>query len=84
MASTIESAALDRLLTAVGRCLTRESAQQIVEVRADANLQTRIDELADKSTSGTLSPDERTEYETYVRALDFIAILQVKARESLR
>ena len=84
MASTIEAAALDRMLEAVGHCLTPESAQQVVELRADPQLQARLDELADKSTAGTLSAEERSEYEAYVRALDFITILQNKARAALR
>ena len=84
MASTVETAALDRMLDALGRCLTPESAQQVVGLRADSQLQSRLDELAEKSTEGTLSDDERTEYETYVRALDFIAVLQNKARAALR
>jgi hypothetical protein len=84
MASTIETAALDRMLEAVGRCLTPESAQHVVELRADPALQARLDELADKSTAGTLTDDERSEYETYVRALDFITILQNKARAALQ
>lgn len=83
MASTVETAALDRMLEAVGRCLTPESAQQVVELRADPRLQARLDDLADKSTGGTLTDDERSEYETYVRALDFITILQNKARAAL-
>ncbi len=83
MAITIEAAALDRMLDAVGSCLNPESAQQLLELRADPQLQARLDELADKSTAGTLSAAERSEYDTYVRALDFIAVLQGKARRSL-
>ena len=40
----------------------------------------RIDELADKRDEGLLTPEERTEYETYVRFGNFVAILQAKAR----
>ena len=60
-----------------------ESAQQVADLRADSRLQARLDELADKSTDGTLTEDERSEYDTYVRALDFIAVLQSKARASI-
>jgi hypothetical protein len=35
---------------------------------------------ADKCTEGQLSADERTEYKTYVQALEFIAVLQAQAR----
>ena len=75
--------ALDRLLDPISRCLTTEVAQQLVDLRADPALQERLDLLADKNTEGELSPEERAEYETYVRALDFIAILQAKARRLL-
>ena len=83
MATTVETAALDRMLEAVGRCLTPESAQQIVDLRADPRLQARLDELAEKSTNGLLTADEQSEYETYVRALDFITVLQNKARRAI-
>jgi uncharacterized protein YnzC (UPF0291/DUF896 family) len=43
----------------------------------------RIDTLADKCTEGQLTPEEREEYETYVQASRFIAILQAKARNLL-
>jgi hypothetical protein len=36
--------------------------------------------LAEKSTEGQLSADERSEYEGYVRANKFVAILQRQAR----
>lgn len=75
--------ALDRLLEPVGRCFTPDVARKIVELRADPGLQARIDELADKSTEGRLSEEERSQYETIVRAIDFIAVLQAKARAVL-
>ena len=80
MATTTEAAALDRMLDAVGGCLNPDSAQQLLALRADPQLQSRLDELAERSTGGILTEAERSEYETYVRALDFIAVLQSKAR----
>jgi hypothetical protein len=77
------AAALDRLLDPISRCLTKEVARRLVELRADPTLQERLDILADKNTEGQLSPEEYAEYETYVWALDFIAILQAKARRLL-
>jgi hypothetical protein len=74
---------LDRLFDSVGRCFTRETARALVELRADGELQARVSELADKCTEGKLSPGERAEYEAYVRANNFIAILQAKARALL-
>ena len=74
---------LARLLEPVGRCLTREVATALVNLRADPFVQTRIDELADKCTEGSLSAVEQSEYETYMHAIDFIAVLQAQARSSL-
>ena len=74
---------LDRLLDPLTGCLTSEGAQQLVALRADPQFQERLDTLADKCTEGQLSPDEREEYETYVHAVQIIAILQAKARKIL-
>ncbi len=75
---------LARLLEPLGQCLTPEVAKALVNLRADPHVQARIDELADKCTEGTLSTEEQSEYETYVYAIDFIAVLQAQARNLLR
>ncbi|WP_437670252.1 hypothetical protein [Sorangium sp. So ce131] len=77
------AAAIARLLDPVGRCLTPEVARALVSLRADAETQARIEELADKCTEGTLSPDEHDEYSAYVAAIDFLTVLQSKARSVL-
>jgi hypothetical protein len=71
---------LDRIFDPLGEVLTPESARRLVAWRADAETQRRLDELGDKSSEGALTPAEREEYETYVQAIEFIAILQAKAR----
>jgi hypothetical protein len=48
--------------------------------RADAETQRRLDELGDRSNEGALTAAERDECETYVQAIEFVAILQAKAR----
>ena len=58
-----------------------EKAEEVVEFRADPELQGRIEELARKSTEGELTEAERAEYAGYARANKFIAILQQQARE---
>jgi len=57
-----------------------EKAQQVIAFRAEPELQERIEALAEKSTEGELSEPERAEYEGYVRANKFVAILQRQAR----
>lgn len=77
------SLALDRLLDPVSRCFTPEVAQALLSIQTDAETQARIEELADKSTEGQLSTDERAEYQAYVSALDFLGVLQSKAKKIL-
>jgi hypothetical protein len=83
MSQTLESRVLDSLLEPVSRCLTPEGARQLVGLRIDPAVQERLDLLAEKSTEDELSAEERLEYETYIRAIDFIAVLQAKARALL-
>jgi hypothetical protein len=42
-----------------------------------------LEDLADKCTEGQFSGEEPAEYETYVRAIEFIAVLQARARRVL-
>lgn len=83
MTTTEATPALDRLLDPVTRCLTPEALHRLAGLRADADLQERLETLADKNTEGQLTPAEREEYETYVRAISVISILQAKARKLL-
>jgi len=75
---------LSELLDPVGDCLTLEVAERLVRLRAPASVQKRMEELARKSEEGQLSKDQQEEYEAYVSAGNFIAILQSKARKLLR
>jgi hypothetical protein len=80
---TATSQLLDRLLEPVGRCLSEEAARELASLRADAEAQARVSELAEKCNEGTLSAEERAEYESYVMAASIVAILQAKARARL-
>jgi hypothetical protein len=74
---------LDRLLDPVARALTPDVARRVVALRADAQVQARVDLLADRCNEGVLTPDERAEYESLVSAAGLIAVLQSKARAAL-
>ena len=74
------SGVLDELFEPVSRCLTPDVARRIAGLRASPQVQQTLDELAAKSTEGTLTDAERADYETYVRAINFIGLLQAKAR----
>jgi hypothetical protein len=78
------SATLDRLVEPVVRILTPDLAKAFVQLRADPQLQARMDELAEKCNEGQLTPDERDEYQTNIQFGNLIAILQAKARNFLK
>ena len=77
------STVLDSVLEPVAMCLTPESARRIANQRADAATQAKFDELADKANEGSLSDEERAEYDRLLAAFHVITILQAKARTLL-
>lgn len=74
---------LDHLLDPVADCLTPEVARALVDLRAQPEVQARIEELAAKANQATLSPSEQAEYRAIVETIDFISLLQAKARARL-
>ena len=81
--ATVDTGYLDRLLAPVTQCFTPEVAERLVSLRPDAEVASRIEELADKANEGELSLEERAEYEDYIEAIDLIGILQARARTVL-
>ena len=81
MPTAPEIIAFDRGVRPVLQIVLPDKAEQLLSFRPDPELQARIEELAEKSTEGQLSEEERAEYEGYVRANKFIAILQRQARQ---
>jgi len=75
---------LDRLLDPVAEILTPEVAERLVRLRFDSKAQASLDKLARKCNEGKLTPAERREYEVCVQTIDFISILQSKARLLLK
>ena len=81
---TLDSPVLDWLLDPLSRILTPDVAQKLVRLRFDQKAQARINKLAKKCNEGKLTETERSEYEGCVHVIDFIAILQAKARALLK
>jgi hypothetical protein len=81
--TTATTRILHRLLEPVSRSLSAKAARELAGLRADREAQARVRELAEKCNEGTLSADERAEYEAYVMAANIVAILQAKARARL-
>ncbi len=70
---------LSRCLEPLSQCLTLESAKRIVRLRADADVESRVAKLAERSSAGSLSPAELAEYELYVRLSTSVAFVQAQA-----
>jgi len=70
---------LSQLLEPVGRIMPVTFAEELAAMRATPEVQGTIDELAEKSIEGKLTPEERAEYEAYVDAIDVISHWQAEA-----
>lgn len=64
--------------------LSREAAQTILNLDFSPADRERMDELAEKASTGTLTPRECKDAETYNRVAHLLALLHSKARQSLR
>lgn len=73
--------AFERGVRPVLQLVLPEKADALLQFRPSAELQARIEELAGKSSEGTLIEADRAEYEGYVRANKFVAVLQRLARQ---
>jgi hypothetical protein len=80
MATDASTSGFELILEPLASHLPLEAAKAVAAFELPANVQERLDQFAEKSTAGTLSPAEREEYASIVTALDFVAILQAQAR----
>lgn len=80
MATSPEAVAFELGIRPLLQIVFPDKLDAILQFRPSTELQARIEALAEKSTEGELGNDERAEYEGYVRANKFVAILQRQAR----
>lgn len=76
--ATLDSDSLRRFLEQFTETFTPELAEHFVNLPPNAEFQRLLDDLGDKANAGTLTEDERREYETYVEAMDVLALLRVQ------
>ncbi len=74
---------VEGILSAVSGCFDRAGAEALLQLRAPASLQDRIETLAARNTEGSLTAEELDEYESLVRVGNFVALLQARARRQL-
>jgi hypothetical protein len=63
--------------------LTPQTARRLLDLKAGAQLQARVNYLAARNSEGLLTPEERDEYRNYVSFGTMIAIVKSKARQLL-
>jgi hypothetical protein len=82
--TTSEAAIFARLWETANGNLPRTLARHILKLGFPAQDKARMHELAIKNQEGRLSPKELEELDCYVKAGDLLALLQAKARRTLR
>lgn len=80
MSTSLDRSSLHRFLEQFTNTFTPELAEHFAKLPTNPELQARLDELGSKANEGTLTEPERSEYETYVEAMDVIALLRVKSQ----
>ena len=74
---------LSTYLAPLAENLTPLQAREILAVKPARDLVDQIHILADKAESGTLTEQERAEYEYYINVDETIGLLRAKARRLL-
>lgn len=57
-----------------------EAASKLLELRVSDELQSQLDLWATQNSEGVFEANEKYEYEAILRALNFVAVLQAKAK----
>lgn len=68
---------------ATENCMEKQTLEQL-EAALDAisrDLAPRVEELAQKSTEGLLTPEDRKEYDEVVRLNDMLSLLKLQAEQ---
>jgi hypothetical protein len=75
--ATLDSTSLRRFLEQFAETLTPELAEHFANLPPNPEFQALLDDLGAKANEGTLTEEERREYETYVEVMDVFALLRV-------
>ena len=83
MTANSSAAILSRLFEPDVDDLVPEAARFMLGLDFDDIDHQRMNDLASKAQAGTVTADEREEFQEYLRVADLLAVLQSKARRSL-
>ena len=77
------SEAIDHFLGIETGSLTPPMAEAVLAFSATEEVKQRVIELGDKANEGTISDDERNEYERYIELDELVTVLKSRARQFL-
>ena len=84
LSSDVEAAILTRVIAPEAGGFPEEAARQILNLGFTEADHARMGELSSRARIGALTPGERDELEGFINVSHLIALLQSKARMSLR
>jgi len=64
--------------------LSPEAAEYLLSITFPETDRKRLEQLAERSAAGTLTDEERAEYDSYLHIGNLLAVMQSKARVALR
>jgi hypothetical protein len=79
-----ETAIWARLMQVQGDDLSPEAAEYLLSIGFGDGDRDRMQQLAARSESGTLTDEELSEYDSYLHVGNLFAVMQSKARVALR
>lgn len=80
----MEQALVDGVLGPLAELLGIETARKLASFEIPGSVQARVRTLGARSNEGTLTDEERAEYEGYVTVANVLALLKSRARLMLR
>jgi hypothetical protein len=79
-----EAGILARLLATRQEDLSRDAANYLLSLRFDDSDISRMNDLSESARAGTLAAVEAAELDSYIHVSNLLAVMQSKARRSLR
>ena len=74
---------LARMIDANGKPMSQQLAEYVLEFAFSEAERKRVDELCAKNRAGELTEAEDAELEQFIKAGDFLSLMQAKAHETL-
>ena len=83
-AQNTEAGILARLIRTRPDDLSRDAANYLLSLRFDASDVSRMNELSEMARLGALATADAAELDSYIHVSNLLAVMQSKARQSLR